>query len=267
MTDLGRALDFALETARAGGKIALEHFRRDPQARRKPDGSWVTEADWAVEAQLRLRIARAFPNHNVLGEEEGLTAAGGGPADANAPTWIVDPIDGTNNYIAGIPIWATLIALRVEGASLLGVCHAPALDETYEGAAGLGARVNGDTIKVDPVGTLEEGLFCHAGAGSFRDAGMLELYESLAARAWRDRGFGDFWGHMLVARGAAHVMVEPILNLWDVAPLEPIVTEAGGRITDQRGAPWTEGRMCITTCGSLHDEVVRLARGTRVPGD
>lgn len=267
MTDLNRALDFALEAARAGGKIALEHFRRDPQARRKADGTWVTEADWAVEAQLRLRIARAFPDHNVLGEEEGLTAAGGGPADANAPTWTVDPIDGTNNYIAGIPIWATLVALRTEGSSLLGVCHAPALGETYDAAIGLGARVNGDPIKVDPIERLEDALFCHAGAGSFRDSGALGMYETLVARARRERGFGDFWGHMLVARGAAHVMVEPILNLWDVAPLEPIVVEAGGRITDGRGAPWTEGQMCITTCGSLHDEVVRLAHGTRGPGD
>ena len=267
MTDLSRALDFALAAARAGGKIALEHYRRDPKARRKDDGTWVTEADWAVEGQLRLRIARAFPNHNVLGEEEGLTAAGGGPADASAPTWIVDPIDGTNNYIAGIPIWATLIALRVEGASLLGVCHAPALGETYDGAVGLGARMNGDPINVDAIENLEDALFCHAGAGSFRESDVLGFYDALVARSWRDRGFGDFWGHMLVARGAAHVMVEPVLNLWDVAALEPIVNEAGGRITDQRGAPWTEGQMCITTCGSLHDEVVRLARGTRGRGD
>ena len=267
MTDLSRALDFALEAADAAGKIALHHYQHELDAQRKPDGTWVTKADWAVEAQLRIRIARAFPNHNILGEEEGLTAAGGGAPREGSPTWIVDPIDGTNNYIAGIPIWATLIALRIEGESLLGVCHAPMLNETYEAASGLGARMNGRSISVDPIESLEEGTFCHAGAGSFRDTKTLDLYEELIARAWRDRGFGDFWGHMLVARGAAHVMVEPTLKLWDVAPLEPIVTEAGGKITGPSGSAWTEDQMCITTCGTLHDEVLGLVRGKRDPGD
>ncbi len=266
MTDLSRALDFALETAQAAGKIALHHYQQELDAQRKADGTWVTKADWAVEAQIRIRIARAFPNHNILGEEEGLTGAGGGAPHEGAPTWIVDPIDGTNNYIAGIPIWATLVALRVDGESLAAVCHAPVLNETYDGAKGLGARMNGHAISVDPIVRLEDATFCHAGARSFRDTDNIGLYEKLVARAWRDRGFGDFWGHMLVARGAAHVMVEPTLNLWDVAALEPIVTEAGGRISGPTGAPWTEGEMCITTCGTLHDEVLLLVNGRRGPG-
>ena len=262
MTDLSRALDFALETAEAAGKIAEHHYREELRAERKADGTWVTQADWAIEAQIRIRIARAFPDHNILGEEEGLTGAGGKEPRDGAPTWIVDPIDGTNNYIAGIPIWATLIALRIDGTSVLGVCHAPQLNETYDGATGLGARINGETIKVDPIRRLEDATFCHAGAGTFREAGAMPLYEELTARSWRDRGFGDFWGHMLVARGAAHVMIEPTLKLWDVAPLEPIVAEAGGKLTGANGAAWTEDQMCITTCGTLHDEVVALAHGT-----
>ncbi|HEV3471668.1 MAG TPA: inositol monophosphatase family protein [Actinomycetota bacterium] len=266
MTDLSRALDFALEAAEAAGKIALHHYQQELDAQRKADGTWVTKADWAVEAQVRIRIARAFPNHNILGEEEGLSAAGGGAPHEGAPTWIVDPIDGTNNYIAGIPIWATLMALRVDGESLAGVCHAPMLNETYDGAVGLGARMNGKQISVDPIRRFEDATLCHAGAGSFRDSNTLDLYERLVARAWRDRGFGDFWGHMLVARGAAHVMVEPTLKLWDVAPLEPIVSEAGGRITGPTGTPWTEDQMCITTCGTLHDEVLELVHGTHGPG-
>src|ERR687892_2926766 len=122
-----RELDAALEFARAGGRIALGHFRKQLPREQKADGTWVTEADWAVEAQIRLRIARAFPDHNVLGEEEGLTAAGGGPAVDGAPRWVVDPIDGTNNFMGGIPIWATLVALSVNGEPVLGVAHAPAL--------------------------------------------------------------------------------------------------------------------------------------------
>ncbi|MGH2757022.1 MAG: inositol monophosphatase family protein [Actinomycetota bacterium] len=266
MSDLARALDFALEAADAAGKIALHHYRSELESQRKADGTWVTNADWAVEAQLRIRIARAFPDHNILGEEEGLTAAGGGAARDGAPTWIIDPIDGTHNYIAGIPVWATLIALRSDGRSLVGVCHAPMLEETYEGAIELGARMNGSPISVDPIARLGDATFCCSGASSFKNSATLPLYEALVAKSWRDRGFGDFWGHMLVARGAAHIMLEPLLNLWDVAALEPIIQEAGGKLTDLKGAPWTEGEPALTTNGSLHAEVVRLARETHGPG-
>ncbi|MDQ3877923.1 MAG: hypothetical protein M3290_06200, partial [Actinomycetota bacterium] len=115
MSEPSDYLDAAIELARLGGRVAMGHFGKGPDARTKADGTWVTEADWAAEAQIRLRIARTFPDHNVLGEEEGLTAAGGGSPVEGAPCWIVDPIDGTNNFMAGIPIWATLVALRMEG--------------------------------------------------------------------------------------------------------------------------------------------------------
>ncbi len=252
-------LDAALGVARAGGRIALRHFRTRLRSARKADGTWVTEADWAVEAQIRLRIARAFPGHNVLGEEEGLTAAGGGPPDEGAPTWVVDPIDGTNNYIAGIPIWATLVALRVDGRSVVGVAHAPALGETYDAAAGAGARCNGDAIVVDPKAALDESTVLFSSVRGWREAGLGDGFAQLTGRAWRSRGFGDFWGHVLVARGAAHVMAEPDLSLWDVAALEPIVAEAGGELTGLDVKPWESGA-CVTTNGALHDEVLTLLR-------
>jgi histidinol-phosphatase len=220
----------------------------------------VTEADWAVEAQVRLRIARAFPGHNVLGEEEGLTAAGGGPPVDGAPTWIVDPIDGTNNYMAGIPIWATLVALAVEGRPVVGVAHAPALDETYDAATGAGARCNGAAIAVDGTAELGDATVLFASIESWRAAGRAGAFEALTRSAARTRGLGDFWGHVLVARGAAHVMVEPELSVWDVAALQPIVAEAGGRLTGLDGKPWTEG-VCVTTNGPLHDEVLALLQG------
>lgn len=262
-------LGFARELAELGGRLALGHFRRDPESKRKADGTWVTEADWAVEAQIRLRIARTFPEHNVLGEEEGLTAAGGGPPSPNAPTWVIDPIDGTNNYIAGIPVWATLVGLQVEGASVLGVANAPALNELYDAAVGQGARMNGDVVHVDPVDDLARATVLYASYSSFQEAGLGEAFDALARASWRTRGFGDFWGHMLVARGAAHIMVETDVALWDVAALEPIVTEAGGRISRLDGTPWREAGSCLTTCGSLHDEVLGLvaaaAPGHREP--
>jgi histidinol-phosphatase len=253
-----RELSAALEFARAGGKVALGHYRRQLRSQRKADGTWVTEADWAVEAQIRLRIARAFPGHNVLGEEEGLTAAGGGPPVDGAPTWIVDPIDGTNNYMAGIPIWATLVALRVDGVSVVGVAHAPALGETYDAALGSGARCNGEPISVDAETDLASATVLFSGADGWREAGRERAFARLLQRARRSRGLGDFWGHALVARGAAHVMAEPDLAVRDVAALQPIVGEAGGRITDLDGRDWTDSGGCVTTNGALHEGVLAL---------
>ncbi len=261
MTSYAAELDFALDAARRGARIALGHFGKDPGARRKADGTWVTEADWAAESQIRLRIARTFPDHNVLGEEEGLTAAGGGVPVEGAPTWVVDPIDGTNNFMAGIPIWATLLGLQVDGRNAVGVVCAPALEETYYGALGAGARLNGSEVAVDPVDDLADATVVFADAGSLLMAGWGDLFEALSQRSFRTRGFGDFWGHMLVARGSAHVMVEPELRVWDVAALEPIVSEAGGRLTTLAGGPWADGESCLTTNGALHEQVLALARG------
>jgi histidinol-phosphatase len=258
MADYSTELAAAREFAVVGGRIALRHYQKDPRKELKADGTWVTEADWAVEAQIRLKIARTFPDHNIFGEEEGLTGAGGRSAKADAPTWIVDPIDGTNNYIAGIPIWATLVALRVGGSSVVGVCHAPALGESYSAATGLGAHLNGERIFVDPERRLDEATTMFGDAKAFELHGLSGFFENLVRGSGRMRGIGDFWGHMLVARGAAHVMVEPNLALWDVAALQPIVAEAGGRLSQLDGSSWVNGGGCITTNGALHDQVVAL---------
>lgn len=264
MSDLSKELAFAREIAELGGRAAMGHFGRSPERKRKGDGTWVTEADWAVEAQIRIRIARTFPDHNVLGEEEGLTAAGGGQPIPGAPTWVIDPIDGTHNFMLGIPIWATLVALRLDDESVVGVAHAPALGETYDGAQGLGARCNDTSIGVDPIDELSAAHVVFGSENGFMHAGLGAFFDELAGSCWRARGFGDFWGHVLVARGAAHVMVEPELSMWDVAALEPIITEAGGRLTHLDGTPWRERGSCLTTNGALHDGIVALA--TRAAG-
>ena len=258
MTEEKELLSFALEAARAGGEVALAHYRRNPRAERKPNGTWVTAADRAGEARIRNLVAERFPDHNVLGEEEGLTAAAGGSPHDGAPTWIVDPIDGTNNFMAGIPVWATLVALERDGDVVLGVCCAPALDETYEAVRGGGARLNGSPIAVSARATLSDATLVTVGFETFEERGLGDFYLDLVRSCHRSRGFGDFWGHMLVARGAADVMVEPELATWDFAALIPIVEEAGGRITTLEGAPPRDGGSCITTNGILHEEVLAL---------
>ncbi|MGI8407629.1 MAG: inositol monophosphatase family protein [Actinomycetota bacterium] len=258
--DYSAEFAFAVEVAKEGGERALRGFGTALAPERKSDGTWVTEVDKAVETLIRRRIADAYPNHNILGEEEGLTCAGGGQPIDGAPTWIVDPIDGTNNFMSGIPIWATLVALRVDDESVLGVVHAARLGETYEAVVGGGARCNGEPIEVSPTDELADAAVLFASVQSFPENGLQEFFAQLTERTWRSRGFGDFWGHMLVARGAAHIMIEPKLSLWDVAALEPIVSEAGGKLTTLDGAPFTHGSSALTTNAALHEKVLSLAK-------
>ena len=263
--DLELALQVAVEAADVGAAVARRSFGRDIERRLKGDGTWVTEADRAAEEAVRSLLSSAFPDHNILGEEDGELASSGGPPVAGAPTWIVDPIDGTNNYIAGIPIWATLVALRLDDRSVVGACNAPALGEAYDGAEGFGARLNGSAIAADrSVSSLDRATVLFADAASFYDGGRVDLFEALVLKSERTRGLGDFWGHMLVARGAAHVMLEPRLSVWDVAALEPIVGEAAGRLTGWDGGPWDdEQASCLTTNELLHDELLSLLRSRR----
>ncbi len=259
MTPLAADLELARELALLGGGIALERYQRHPPATRKGDGSWVTEADIAAEQAIRARLAEARPDHNVLGEEHGLQSAAGGDAVAGRPTWVVDPIDGTHSYMIGIPLWATLVGLVVDGESVVGVCHAPTLGETYEAAAGGGARMNGAPIAVRPT-PLDEAMVVSGGLRGMQEQGIEAFYRELARAAWRVRGLGDFWGHMLVARGAAQVMVDPAVRTWDTAAVEVIVREAGGAITQLDGSPLADGDSCLTTCGEpLHGLVMAMA--------
>jgi histidinol-phosphatase len=257
MTPLAADLELARELALLGGGIALERYQRHPPATRKGDGSWVTDADIAAEQAIRARLAEARPDHNVLGEEHGLQSAAGG--DAGRATWVIDPIDGTHSYMIGIPLWATLVGLVVDGEPVVGVCHAPTLGETYEAAAGGGARMNGAPIAVRPT-PLDEAMVVSGGLRGMQENGIEAFYRELARAAWRVRGLGDFWGHMLVARGAAQVMVDPEVRTWDTAAVEVIVREAGGAISQLDGSPLADGDSCLTTCGEpLHGRVMALA--------
>ncbi|MGH2819102.1 MAG: inositol monophosphatase family protein [Actinomycetota bacterium] len=262
MPDYENELGVARSAAELGAGIALEQFMGSPEAEIKPDGTWVTEADRAAEDAIRSRISKVFPQHNILGEEEGLRSAQGADPKKGAPTWIVDPIDGTNNYMRGIPVWATLVGLVMDGSPVVGVCSAPALGERYEAAQGAGARWNGRAIEVDPTPQLTRAGVAMSGTDGFYEAGLASFLEVLSRGSFRTRGFGDFWGHVLVARGALHVMVEPRLSIWDYAPLQPIVSEAGGRMTRLDGGALDGECSCLTTNSILHDEVLRLVEET-----
>ena len=244
-------LAFANGLADRAADIGLGLFLGDGlEVRHKADRTVVTQADTSIETMVRTQLAAAFPDDHVLGEEEG------GDSVSSGRLWIVDPIDATANYARGIPIWATLIALQVDGEVVLGVVGAPAIGERYEAVRAGGARLNGRPIRVSDVDDIAEAQLFHGGATWLTNGGALQLI----AGAARSRGFGDFWGHTLVARGAGEAMIEPELRLWDYAAFQIVVEEAGGRVTQLDGSPTRDGGSVVSSNGRLHDEIlVRLA--------
>lgn len=248
-------LAFANELADRAAEIAIELFRGTFEVRVKADESPVTEADLAIEEMVRGAIRERYPNDGVLGEEGGLHEGGD-------RRWIVDPIDGTRNFADGVQVWATLIALAVEEEPVVGVVSAPALGERYVASVGAGATLNGVPIHVSRADRLSRAFVVHGQMADWLEGPYARDVQELVREARRDRGFGDFWGHCLVARGAADVMIEAELHTWDFAALQVIVREAGGRMTQFDGAPVEHGRSVLTTNGRLHDEIVaRLSTG------
>jgi histidinol-phosphatase len=250
-------LSFANGLADRAAEIGMGLFLGDGLlVRHKADRTVVTQADTSIESMVREQAAAAFPDDHVLGEEEG------GSVDAAERVWIVDPIDATANYARGIPVWATLIALQVGGELVIGVVSAPALNERYVAARGHGAQMNGRPIRVSTVSTIPEAQVFYAGMKTWLadpNATGAAVLRVLAGCS-RSRGFGDFWGHTLVARGAGEAMLEPDLNIWDYAALQVVVEEAGGRMSQLDGSPTKDGGSVLTTNGLLHDELIsRLA--------
>jgi histidinol-phosphatase len=246
-------LAFANEMADRASQIAMGFFRGTFEVSIKPDASPVTEADLAVEAMFREMVAARFPGDGVVGEE-------GGAGPEAERVWVIDPIDGTKNFADGVPIWATLLALQEGGRSVLGVASAPALGERYEAVATEGARCNGRPIRVSDRASLSDAFFVYSSVEAWLDEPRRGAFERLLRETRRNRGFGDFWAHTLVARGAADVMAEPELAVWDWAALKVIVEEAGGRLTSFDGSEPTHGSSVVTTNGLLHHDVVaRLA--------
>ena len=234
-------LALALELADAADAISLPHFRTGIAVETKPDLTPVTEADRAVESELRRLLAAKRPNDAVLGEEEGASGS-------SERRWILDPIDGTRNYARGVPVWATLVALEQAGKVRLGVASAPALGRRWWAERGAGAYADGDRIGVSSVARVEDAVLSFA-----YENGVPEL----ARRAWHVRGLGDFWAHMLVAEGAVDGAVDAQgVNEWDLAAIQVIVEEAGGRFSDFSGEARIDRRSAVTSNGLLHGELL-----------
>ena len=256
-TDLQSRLDFALAVAREASAFILPYYRNpDLEVERKWDSSPVTEADKGAELLIRERLATAFPNDAILGEEFP------DKPGTSGFRWIVDPIDGTKSFIHGVPLFGTLIGIEYESTCVIGVVRFPALDEMVYAARGLGAWWQiGDApprrAKVSSVTSLSEATFCTTNPARWIAMGRREAFESLLSSVQLARGWGDCYGHMLVATGRAEVMIDPAMNAWDAAALLPIIQEAGGEFVDWTGTPTIYGGNGLSVVPSLKAEVLR----------
>jgi histidinol-phosphatase len=246
-------LALALELADAADAVTMDRFQAlDLRVQTKPDTTPVSDADLAVEALLRDRLAHVRPGDTVLGEEQGQLGA------ASARRWILDPIDGTKNYVRGVPVWATLLALEVDGEVTVGVISAPALGRRWWASRGGGAYADGRRISVSGVTMLGDASFAYSSLSGWEERGRLAGFLDVTRAVWRDRAFGDFWSHCLVAEGAVDISAEPEVSLWDIAPLKVLVEEAGGTFTDLAGDGSPAGGSIVCTNGALHAEVLGM---------
>jgi histidinol-phosphatase len=253
-------LALALELADVADSITVARFRAaDLVVETKPDLTPVSEADTAVERTLRDRLASARPGDAIVGEEYGASAM-----PESGRRWIVDPIDGTKNYVRGIPVWATLLALEEQGHSTVGVVSAPALGRRWWAARGAGAFMRDALaqeprrLRVSAVRALEDAQLCISGFDGWGERVGIDRLLALARSCWRTRGFGDFWTYMLVAEGVAEIGCEAVVSLWDLAAPQVIVEEAGGTFTDLSGARTADGGDALATNGLLHEQALAL---------
>jgi histidinol-phosphatase len=257
-------LAFGLAVAAEADAIALRHFRADLDIEGKADGSFVTQADRAIERLVRERIADAYPSHGVFGEEEAVHQP-----DASI-RWYLDPIDGTHNYMRGVPLFGTLLACERDGELQVGVVSAPALGDRWHARRGGGAWAvptvgpQGGVARrarVSTVDSLDRAQLLYSSVPDIEDSGKAPGLLPTLRRVWRCRGFGDFWGYALVAEGSAEAMVEIGVREWDLAAPVVIVEEAGGRFTDLDGERRFDTRSMLVSNGILHAQVLAALRG------
>lgn len=251
--DLRTMLEFAREIAVNAGKITLKYFQQGVAVDQKADESPVTVADREAEAYLRAAISGRYPNHAILGEEEGLSGA----QDAEFQ-WVLDPIDGTKSFIRGVPLYGVLIGLLQHNQPVLGVVHIPALGEIVSAARGEGCWWNGNPCRVSQRTSLRESLVVGTVAFGYAPYGKDAAFQRIIDAAGMFRTWGDCYAYVLVATGRAEVAIDPAMNLWDAAALLPILEEAGGSYTDWQGTATVHGGEGLGTNGLVRTEVLAL---------
>ncbi len=253
---VGDDLTLALALADRADAVTLARFGAlDLRVDTKPDLTPVTDADQAVERVLRQALAVDRPDDAILGEEFG------GTTTFRGRQWIIDPIDGTKNFVRGVPIWATLIALLDDGVPCVGVVSAPALDRRWWAAGGRGAfgSVGGapaQQLSVSAIADLGSASLAFASLSGWALRGLRDRFLELTDRVWRVRGYGDFWSYCLVAEGAVDIAIEPAVSVWDLAALDVLVREAGGRFTGLDGVAGPHGGSAVASNALLHDQVL-----------
>jgi histidinol-phosphatase len=265
-TPMGAALSAGLGCSDEADAIALRSFRDVLHVEAKPDRTFVTQVDRSIEELVRARLADAFPEDGFVGEEYGTQAGTSGRR------WYIDPIDGTHNYMRGIPLFGSLLALEVGDELTIGIMSAPALGRRWLAWRGGGAwavdlregtwsAASARRLEVSAIGTIESSQILYSSLPEVLRSGLVPGFTDVLSEAWRDRGLGDFWGYALVAEGAAEAMVEIGVKPWDLAAAVVVVEEAGGRLTDLEGRRTIHGASVLATNGRLHDELLeRLAR-------
>lgn len=252
---LSHFLDFAIDAAWQAGQLTLAYFQTNLQVDWKADNTPVTLADQGAEELLRRLIEAQYPDHAIIGEEFG-------ESDRDSThRWIIDPIDGTRSFIRGVPLYAVLIGLEIEGEMVLGVAHYPALNEMVSAATGQGCRWNGRPARVSTTARLDQALICYTDSTAFAQYGRAQAWADLQAASHTQRGWSDAYGYALVATGRAEAMFDPIMNAWDCAPFLPILREAGGTFTDWAGRPTIYGNNAFGTNGHLFNEVMQRISG------
>ena len=245
----------AVEAARMAGDLARVYYDSTFDIERKADDSPVTIADKQAEQLIRATVAKHFPKDGFLGEEFGDQAGESGFR------WVIDPIDGTRSFVRHIPIWATLVGLEYKGEQIGGVAYIPVFGQLYRALRGDGAFRNDRRIRVSQTAALADALMCYSSLRWFQKAGREQTFLDLVSKTQRQRGFGDFYGFVLVAEGAADVMLEHGVNPWDIAATKAIIEEAGGTFTDWSGTPTIDTPDVLASNGKLHAETLAILKG------
>ncbi|MBS1515441.1 MAG: histidinol phosphate phosphatase [Bacteroidetes bacterium] len=253
--NIEKLLDFSLMLVDECSKISLKYYKKTIKPEYKKDNSPVTIADKKCEAFLISSIRKKYPEHSFLAEESGL-------ADRDSDfKWIIDPIDGTKNFMRNFPFWGTLLALEYQGEVVMGIIALPAMKKVIYAGKGLGCFQNGKKIKVSKISSLEKSYFIYGGIEFITKQPYKERFLQLVDRSYYDRGYGDCFGHSLVVEGKAEFMLDPHVSPYDVAPIKICVEEAGGIMTDLNGEKTIYSRGVLTSNGFMHEEILKFLKG------